>query len=171
MIQVLLLLCSLAIITPKTQNQTEKPCNCCTPKQQEFDFWIGSWEVYDTSGTRVGQNEIVQIQAGCALQEHWTGASGFTGTSLNYYDAKTEKWNQLWIDQSGSVLKLSGIFSGNQMTLISEEMYNQKLKKPYQNRIIWTLNEDGTVRQLWESTIDKGENWNTVFDGLYKKNI
>lgn len=170
MIQALILLFSLANFTPQTQNQPEKkPCNCCTPSHQEFDFWIGNWEVVDTSGAVVGHNEIAKIQSGCALQENWTGASGFTGTSLNFYNAKTKKWNQVWIDQSGAILNLSGTFSNNQMILLSEELYSEKIDKHYQNRIIWTKNEDGTVRQLWENTIDKGATWNVVFDGLYKK--
>lgn len=28
-----------------------KPCNCCTEKHAEFDFWIGTWEVTNPDGT------------------------------------------------------------------------------------------------------------------------
>ena len=37
------------------------------------------------------------------------------------------------------------------------------------DRIAWTNNGDGTVRQVWEKSKDDGESWNAVFDGLYKK--
>ena len=30
-------------------------------------------------------------------------------------------------------------------------------------------NPDGTVRQLWETSSDKGTSWATAFDGLYRK--
>ena len=36
-------------------------------------------------------------------------------------------------------------------------------------RITWTANSDGTVRQLWESMDAKGR-WSVAFDGLYTKN-
>jgi hypothetical protein len=35
------------------------------------------------------------------------------------------------------------------------------------NRITWTPNPDGTVRQHWEQSTDAGATWATIFDGLY----
>ncbi|CAN5170593.1 hypothetical protein BH11PSE14_BH11PSE14_24070 [soil metagenome] len=35
-------------------------------------------------------------------------------------------------------------------------------------RITWTPNADGSVRQFWESSSDDGKRWTTAFDGLYK---
>lgn len=152
-----------------TNQQPAENCNCCTPEYQQFDFWVGDWEVFDTEGKQVGTNKIERIQGDCALQENWTSTAGNTGTSLNYYNSKSEKWHQVWVDQSGGVLNLSGIFSDNQMVLKSEEFYSKKQDKYYQDKITWTNNEDGTVRQLWQRTIDKGETWMIVFDGLYRK--
>ena len=37
------------------------------------------------------------------------------------------------------------------------------------NRITWTPNQDGTVRQHWENSRDEGATWQTVFDGLYTR--
>jgi hypothetical protein len=37
------------------------------------------------------------------------------------------------------------------------------------DKITWTPNSDGSVRQLWESSTDHGKTWNIAFDGLYKK--
>ena len=34
------------------------------------------------------------------------------------------------------------------------------------HRITWTPNEDGSVRQHWQTRRD-GDAWNTAFDGLY----
>jgi len=38
----------------------------------------------------------------------------------------------------------------------------------YVNKVTWTLNEDGSVRQHWETSSDQ-ETWKTAFDGLYVK--
>jgi len=34
-------------------------------------------------------------------------------------------------------------------------------------RIAWSVNDDGSVRQLWESTADGGVTWTVQFDGKY----
>ncbi|QNR23627.1 hypothetical protein [Croceimicrobium hydrocarbonivorans] len=34
-------------VSLKAQNN---PCACCEPAFRQFDFWIGEWEVKDTSG-------------------------------------------------------------------------------------------------------------------------
>jgi hypothetical protein len=35
------------------------------------------------------------------------------------------------------------------------------------NRIRWTRNADGTVRQTWDISQDNGQTWKTSFDGKY----
>jgi hypothetical protein len=34
-------------------------------------------------------------------------------------------------------------------------------------RIIWSINDDRSVRQLWESSEDGGKTWTVAFDGNY----
>ena len=34
-------------------------------------------------------------------------------------------------------------------------------------RITWTANADGTVRQLWERWDDRTKGWLALFDGTY----
>lgn len=143
-------------------------CNCCSEDQKAFDFWIGNWEVVNAAnGKPAGTSKISREEAGCVIRENWTSATvGYTGTSLNFYNAKDEKWEQLWVDNSGAFLKLKGKRTGNQMVLSSDPF--TKDDKTYWNRITWTNNDDGTVRQLWE--ILEGEKVvNTAFDGIYKK--
>ncbi len=93
------------------------------------------------------------MQGGCVLMENWVGAKGqYTGTSLNFYNNKTKQWEQLWVDNTGSYLKLTGNRAENQMIMKSLSFEGKDGKK-YLNKITWTLNNDGTVRQLWEIII------------------
>ena len=39
---------------------------------------------------------------------------------------------------------------------------------PVSDRITWTDNHDGTIRQLWEQTADGGMSWQVLFDGHYR---
>ncbi|WP_411031370.1 hypothetical protein [Spongiimicrobium sp. 3-5] len=154
--------CSYSLVAQDT------PCACCTDNHREFDFWVGTWEVTAPDGTLAGKNTIEIIQDGCVLKENWTSATGkSTGVSTNFFNSQTEQWEQLWLDNSGSYLKLQGSRAGNQM-MLSSETFTHTDGKQYTNRITWTANEDGTVRQMWE-VLQEGEVVSVAFDGLYKK--
>jgi len=149
--------------------QDARHCNCCSENHRAFDFWIGAWEVVNTQdGSPAGSSLISKEEDGCVIRENWTSAkAGYTGTSLNFFNAKTNQWEQLWVDNAGAALKLKGNRVGNQMILTSEE-FTKSDGKQYINRITWTKNDDGTVRQLWE-VLDENENATIAFDGLYRK--
>ncbi|MBT8306628.1 MAG: hypothetical protein KJN85_06800, partial [Maribacter sp.] len=78
-----------------------------------------------------------------------------------------KQWEQIWIDNQGQQLHLKGNRVENQMILTSDQLKNQD-GEPFQNRITWTHNENGTVRQLWE-ILQEGKEITIAFDGLYKK--
>ena len=160
----LTLICFMSLsLSAQTNN-----CNCCAENNKSFDFWIGSWTVTNPDGTPAGKNVIKKIQNDCILQENWTSASaGYTGTSNNFYNAKAKLWEQIWIDNQGGNLHLKGNRKDNQMILHSDEETNKDGLNFY-HRITWTQNEDGTVRQHWE-TITEGKDIAVAFDGLYKK--
>ncbi|HEX5171429.1 MAG TPA: hypothetical protein VFW11_19765 [Cyclobacteriaceae bacterium] len=149
--------------------QQNKKCACCTPQSRQFDFWLGNWETYTPDGKLAGKNSIHVIQDSCVIQENWaSNGSSFTGTSYNFYNSRTQKWQQLWLDNQGGNLQLTGEFKDGNMILKSEKLTNPKGKLQI-DRITWTPNENGTVRQHWEISTDDEKTWTTVFDGLYKK--
>lgn len=143
-------------------------CACCTEDNKAFDFWIGEWEVVDSKGKVVGTNNISKAQDGCVLVEDWKSSnSTFTGGSTSFYNRLNNRWEQLWIDNGGSHLHLKGNREENQMILASDTI-PRKDKPAFRNRITWTLNKDGSVRQLWEILADEKVE-SVVFDGLYIK--
>ena len=149
-------------------SQTSNTCKCCDETHSAFDFWSGNWEVTDTNGKVLGTNTIDKLQDDCILRENWKSANGkLTGTSYNFYNAAKKQWEQIWIDNQGGSLHLKGNKVGNQMILKTDTAQN-KDGKPYYHRVTWTDNEDGTVRQLWE-TITEEANITIAFDGIYKK--
>lgn len=138
---------------------------CPGPEYHQFDFWLGTWEV-TAAGKPAGTNTITQEEQGCLVHEHWTGRGGSTGQSFNFYDSSTRQWNQVWVDNQASSLRLSGEFTGDQMKLIGVAPGPDG--KPQQQRLTFFRNADGTVRQLWETSSD-GTTWGVAFDGLYRK--
>ena len=140
------------------------PADACPAKEShQFDFWIGHWNVIDPAGKVAGHNRIEAIVGGCALSENWDGAAGNRGKSYNAYDARTKTWQQFWVDAHGGVLHLSGGLEGRSMVLRSTQ------PGTHVDRITWTPNDDGTVRQLWESSDDAGKTWKNEFDGRYER--
>ena len=135
--------------------QNAKPA-CTDAAHRQFDFWIGDWDVFTPDGKAAGRNQIASIAGGCGIEEQWIGAGGGSGRSLNAYDAAERRWRQFWVGGDGTVLQLAGSFAGNVMTLENAG-----------NRIRFTRNGDGTVRQVWDQSSDGGKTWKTVFDGKY----
>ena len=133
---------------------------------RQFDFWVGDWECHTLTGQLAGTNTITSEVGGKALQEHWIGAGGGTGTSLNAYDAARHVWHQTWIDTSGTVLLIEGGLQTDGSMLMEG-------KKPGPggaealHRIRWTPRDDGTVRQTWDMSTDSGKTRRVLADLIY----
>ena len=159
---------SLTIFTIGQFSFAQEHCPCCSVYHQQFDFWIGHWNVYDTLGNKVGENLIEKLEGGCIISENWQGAKGGSGKSYNYFNRSDSTWNQVWISSNGGNLVLKGQAADGQMQLVGELQKGQKVPL-YADRITWTLNEDGSVTQLWEIIDDKGQVLNIAFKGIYRK--
>ena len=137
---------------------------CSGPEHRQFDFWLGDWQVTDTAGSALGSNVITRVASGCGLFESWTsGGSGFAGNSLNWYDVGAGQWKQIWVGL-GLYLDLSGSMEGDRMVLSGER---ETPEGTVIDRISWIPMGDGRVRQLWETSNDRGATWEPAFDGIY----
>jgi hypothetical protein len=72
-----------------------------TTSAHDFDFWIGEWDVFGPEGRQVGTNSITALFGTGALAEHWHGAGGVEGRSLNAWDEVRACWHQTWVDSGG----------------------------------------------------------------------
>jgi hypothetical protein len=135
------------------------------PEARQFDFWVGEWEVTGPAGKLAGRSKIELIAGGAGVLESWTGAGGASGRSLNAFNPVRKQWQQYWVGSDGTVLELSGGLVDGRMVLSADsDASGQKRRE----RITWTPNADGTVRQHWEQSADGGQTWTTAFDGQYK---
>ena len=154
-------------LIPLTAFADTMPQACTDAAYRQFDFWLGDWNVSSPDGKLVGHNRVEKHYDGCVVQENWTGVRGGTGSSFNIYDAPRKVWHQTWVDSMGSLLILEGGFKEGRMVLSGEQL--QPDGKKLLNRISWTPQKDGSVRQTWETSADGGKTWKIVFDGIYKK--
>ncbi|TDF37343.1 hypothetical protein EYS14_14415 [Alteromonadaceae bacterium M269] len=166
---------ALLSVAPATAQSTSEtptthPCQFDT-KMSHFDFWLGQWDVYgDLKKTTplFGKNVIEKNQNGCLMTEHWTGARGSTGTSMNYYDGTKKKWVQHWVSATGTVINIEGGLENNSMVLTGEIFYINTDENPIRDfRGTWTPVKEGVVRQFFEESIDNGKTWTPWFEGFY----
>ena len=144
------------------------PCEH-TAAFSDFDFWVGNWRVLDAGGAFQGENRIEKSQGGCLLLETWQGATGGTGTSMNYYDPATGQWVQVWVSPTLQIDIRGGLESGAMRLTGTVYYLTNDERLPF--RGTWTPRPDGVVRQHFEQSNDDGETWSTWFDGYYHPNI
>ena len=139
------------------------------PVNHEFDFWLGDWNVTTPDGKPAGTNRIESVSNGRGLLENWVGdpaAGGGNGKSLNAYNLSKKEWQQFWIGSGGGVLELSGGLVDGKMVLIGSHVVRGATLN---ERISYTPNADGSVRQVWDQSRDGGKTWTNVFDGIYRR--
>lgn len=139
---------------------------CDAPAHKEFDFWLGEWQVHAPNGKLAGSNRIEREYGGCVLHERYSTGRGYSGESLNIYDASRKLWHQTWVDSAGTLLLLEGGLREGRMVLEGQAIGPDG--RPIRHRISWTPNADGSVRQLWETTDADGKS-STAFDGKYTR--
>jgi len=142
---------------------------CQSDEHRSFDFWLGEWWV--TSPGRDGwqaRSSITLGNGGCSIHEAYATLGGYAGSSVNFFDAGRQQWHQTWVDNQGGALYLNGGY------LIDEHpdgrlQNGAMVLSDGANRITWTLQSDGRVRQHWQVTNNDGESYATSFDGYYEK--
>ena len=152
----------LLAATLSAQTPPAPPTEAC-----QFDFWLGDWEVFSPDGKKQGENRIERMANGWGLLENWTSADGNDGKSLNTWFLSKQQWQQFWVG-TGGALELAGGLNDRGEMVLSGRVTGRDGKERV-NRITWTPNPDGTVRQHWESSADGGATWATVFDGIYRR--
>lgn len=134
----------------------------------EFDFWVGSWDVYLADGTYAGSNVISREQRNCVLFENWTGAAGSTGFSINYLDKITDEWVQVWHAAAGYQITIRGGLTPDGM-LLTGTIHDIGNSTTVPFRGLWTPLPDGRVRQFFEQSEDGGKTWAPWFEGFYTR--
>ena len=133
-----------------------------------FDFWVGDWVVHGPAGDVAGSNTIEQAQRGCVLIENWTSASGGTGMSINYLDRVSGEWVQVWNAEGGSQIHIRGGMTNEGMRLVGT-LHSVANGTTVPFRGLWTLLDDGRVRQFFEQSTDGGDTWTPWFEGFYTR--
>lgn len=92
--------------------------------------------MHTQDGAMAGINQINREYGGCVIHEHYVTGKGYSGESLNIYDASRKVWHQTWVDNSGLLLMLEGHLIGKDMVL--EGQVRQSDGAVVKQRITWS---------------------------------
>lgn len=168
----ILSLAALAIAAPSAiGQQSPAPPACTSAEHRAFDFWIGEWQAFVTGTDQLaGLSTIRQEDDGCVITEHWRSQrTSFTGRSLNIYDSQKKHWEQFWVDSSGDMTHFIGNPTSEGMQLTAEDDNAAGQPAPVFNRMTFTRNADGTVRQHGQVSTDRGKTWSDSYDFTYRR--
>lgn len=140
-----------------------KPCDGAEVNQQ-FDFWVGEWDVQTPQGQHAGNSSVQKILGGCVVLENWNGG-GLDGKSLNIYNASLKKWQQYWVDTSGRATLYTGEVTGGEMRYIAEA--GAQNGPQVARKMTFTKLSPDKVRQLGEMSTDGGKTWAVAYDLIY----
>jgi len=150
----------------------QRPCNSQVYRQ--FDFWIGEWEAFNLKGQKAGDSRIEMILDSCVILENWTSTSvikglRYAGKSYNTYNAVKKKWQQYWVDNSGSITEyFNGHYEDGKMIFETGNEKQNDGSFKISKMTFYNLGPD-KVRQLGESSTDSGKTWKTDFDLEYRR--
>lgn len=154
---------------PGAAQDAPPPPACTGPEHRQFDFWVGSWDVYPTGKTNLVARSLVEkLYAGCTIRENWMPLKGTGGGSLNSYDPTDRRWHQTWHDSSNGRVEFDGGMANGKMVLLGFWRGVEGPGKDALVRMSYTPNSDGSVRQHGEASTDHGLTWKTIFDLTYK---
>lgn len=146
------------------------PCDAST-KYRQFDFWIGEWDVQPTGQPRgpMGSGSTSRIERqldGCAIQENWLPVNGVgEGKSFNIYNRVTDKWEQYYVDQRGTITHYTGtVHADGNMYYEAEQFGSSNLL-----RMTFFNVGPNEVRQLGQTSSDRGKTWTVSFDLTYMR--
>jgi hypothetical protein len=156
-----------AAATPALAQQ-QKPC--AGPVFDDFDFWVGEWDVTGADGKFAGTNSITKEEYGCLLVERWKGAGGITGQSYNFVDLATGKWRQVWVSAGATIDYSGGLDSKGRMILEGVIAYPPGATPATAKfRGTWTPTADGAVIQHFQQYDPSKDEWTDWFVGTYRK--
>ena len=97
--------------------------------------------------------------------ESWKSAGGGVGESINYFEPVSRRWKQAWVDGSGNVIEMEGIFIDGALRYEGTELHRDGQIVLHKTTL--TPLPGGRVQQFIENSKDEGLSWQTVYDLTY----
>jgi hypothetical protein len=150
-----------------------RPCEA-EPLNRALDFWVGDWDVRPAGAPPSrppSRSHIERVEDGCVIAEYYTTPQGYSGRSINAYDAAHKRWQQVWMDNQGGVHNYFGEARDGNVYYQADQVYVPGQPKLVKAKMtFFNLGRD-QVRQLGEQSTDEGKTWTTAYDLIYTRRV
>lgn len=138
------------------------------PPEQQFDFWLGEWDVSWDGGRAT--NRIERILDGRVTLEQFQEGSEqpFRGMSVSVYKPSVGKWQQTWVDNQGNYWNFTGGLETDRMILITRAVVEGKSMLL---RMVWYNISENALDWNWERSADEGETWELRWKIHYERRM
>ena len=153
------------------QSATTSPCTADS-SYQRLAFWIGDWDVYDSTGAHYATQRVRAVIDECAITAEWTSSGGNKGMGLSAFDLKTRAWKQVYVSnqvpfRSGVTLRTSDpSYTGPGIRFIP--LLGPTAGNPVQTRVTIMPLTGRRALQEFEDSRDGGKTWQVVFKGEHR---
>ncbi len=163
--QAYIILIHMLIISITLSQPAADPCS--QPEAQQFDFWIGEWDLEWGDGNS-GRNIIEKTLDDCVILETFDGSpsSGLRGMSVSTWNPRLGIWRQTWVDNEGGYLDFKGGFSDSRMVLKRSVTIDGK---EVQQRMVWYDITGDSLLWNWERSDDSGASWQALWKIKYRR--
>jgi hypothetical protein len=139
-----------------------QPAPCSSAEARQFDFWVGEWiGTWKSRNGAIGQgtNRIESILGGCVIHENFQseGPQPLIGRSYSVWSPRLKRWQQTWVDSSGSYLDLNGEFADGKMVLLRDGILGNG--KPGKQRMTFSNIRKDRFDWDWDTSEDGGKSW------------
>lgn len=160
--------------TQRVPIQTVVASTCTADSNfQRLAFWVGDWDVLDSSGSRYAKQSVRAIVDGCAITAEWTGPAGNKGFSVSAYDVRKREWKQTYVSNqipySTAVLirHSDSTYRGPGIRFIPT-LDPSAGEVPKSRVTIMPMSEHRAL-QLFEESSDSGKTWRTLFKAEHRR--
>ena len=140
---------------------------------QRLAFWVGDWEVVDSTGAHYATQRVRAVLDDCAITAEWNGRVGDKGLNLSAYDRRTGEWRQVYVSNQvpspmGVQLRRSDPSYGGPgvrfVALIDPPSDSQS-----RSRVTIMPLAGNRAMQLFEDSKDSGQSWHVLFKAEHRR--
>lgn len=153
------------------QGAATSPCTADS-SYQRLAFWIGDWDVFDSTGALYATQRVSAVIDDCAIAAEWASSGGNKGMGLSAFDMKTHEWKQIYVSnqvpfRSGVTLRTSDpSYTGPGISFISP--LDPAAGNLQQTRVTIMPLSGHRALQQFEDSKDGGKTWQVVFKGEHR---
>ena len=154
------------------QSSAMSPCTADS-SYQRLAFWVGDWDVFDSTGTHYATQTVRAVIDECAITADWASGGGNKGLGLSAFDMNSRQWKQIYVSnqvpfRSGVTVRISDAsYTGPGIRFIS--LPDPNAKNLTQSRVTIMPLSGHRAMQEFEDSKDGGKTWTVVFKAEHRQ--